>query len=104
MFSLGCIQALKCDSGKCPVGIATQEENLYKGLDPSDKKVRVANFHKNTLQAVVELMESSGYKELSDIKSANFFRRISQLETKSLEEIYFKDTLTISAKTMSQLN
>lgn len=104
MFSLGCIQALKCDSGKCPVGIATQEENLYKGLDPSDKKVRVANFHKNTLQAVVELMESSGYKELSDIKSANFFRRISQLETKSLEEIYFKDTLAISAKTMSQLN
>lgn len=104
MFSLGCIQALKCDSGKCPVGIATQEENLYKGLDPSDKKVRVANFHKNTLQAVVELMESSGYKELSDIKSANIFRRISQLETKSLEEIYFKDTLTISPKTMSQLN
>ncbi|WP_037369318.1 hypothetical protein, partial [Sediminibacterium sp. C3] len=62
------------------------------------------NFHKNTLQAVVELMESSGYKELSDIKSANIFRRISQLETKSLEEIYFKDTLAISTKTMSQLN
>ncbi len=104
MFSLGCIQALKCDSGKCPVGIATQEETLYKGLDPSDKKVRVANFHKNTLQAFVELMEASGFKDLSDIKSANIFRRISQLETKSLEEIYFKDSLAMPTKTMSQLN
>ena len=104
MFSLGCIQALKCDSGKCPVGIATQEENLYKGLDPSDKKVRVANFHKNTLQAFVELMEASGFKDLSDIKSSNIFRRISQLETKSLEEIYFKDSLAMPTKTMSQLN
>jgi len=24
MFALGCIQALICDSGKCPVGVATQ--------------------------------------------------------------------------------
>src|SRR5690606_20924608 len=33
MFALGCIQALQCDSGRCPVGIATQDKSLYKGLD-----------------------------------------------------------------------
>lgn len=88
MFSLGCIQALRCDSGKCPVGIATQAPALYKGLDVTDKRVRVASFHKNTIKATIELMEACGYKTLADINVASFFRRIDTLNTKSFEEIY----------------
>ncbi|HYK57712.1 MAG TPA: FMN-binding glutamate synthase family protein, partial [Flavisolibacter sp.] len=57
MLSLGCIQALVCDSGKCPVGVATQNPSLYKGLDPADKRVRVANFHAKTIAATREIME-----------------------------------------------
>src|SRR5690606_26765325 len=91
MFSLGCIQALKCDSGRCPVGIATQDPNLYKGLDITEKKVRVANFHGNTLKAVLELMEACGFEELSDIKPTKFFRKISPVTTRSFQEIYFND-------------
>ena len=59
MFALGCIQALECDSGKCPTGIATQEKTLMKGLDVSDKKVRVGNYHKNTMHAVKEIGRAS---------------------------------------------
>ncbi len=88
MFSLGCIQALKCDSGKCPVGIATQESALFKGLSVTDKKVRVANFHKNTIRATIELMEACGFKTLQEITVSNFFRRLSISETKNFEEIY----------------
>jgi glutamate synthase domain-containing protein 2 len=88
MFSLGCIQALKCDSGRCPVGVATQESHLYKGLDVSDKSVRVANFHRNTVKATVELMEACGFNSLNEINVSSFFRRLSISETKSLEEIY----------------
>ncbi len=32
MMSLGCIQALKCNSNKCPTGIATQNKELMYGL------------------------------------------------------------------------
>jgi len=32
MMSLGCIQALKCNSNKCPTGIATQNKDLMYGL------------------------------------------------------------------------
>lgn len=88
MFSLGCIQALQCDSGKCPVGVATQNPLLYKGLDVSDKRVRVANFHSNTIKATVELMEACGFKDLKHITVANFFRKLNSLETKSFGEIY----------------
>ncbi|HHC08626.1 MAG TPA: FMN-binding glutamate synthase family protein [Actinobacteria bacterium] len=44
MLALGCIQAQKCHTGHCPVGVATQSRWLERGLDPSLKSVRVANY------------------------------------------------------------
>ena len=40
MMSLGCIQALKCNTNKCPTGIATLNKDLMFGLDPVQKSVR----------------------------------------------------------------
>jgi glutamate synthase domain-containing protein 2 len=40
MMSLGCIQALKCNTNKCPTGIATLNKDLMFGLDPAQKSVR----------------------------------------------------------------
>lgn len=88
MFALGCIQALKCDSGNCPVGVATQNVRLYKGLDITDKRVRVANFHKNTIKATIELMEACGFRDLSTISISSFFRRLNNTDTESFETIY----------------
>ncbi|HET6721364.1 MAG TPA: FMN-binding glutamate synthase family protein, partial [Chitinophagaceae bacterium] len=90
MFALGCIQALICDSGKCPVGVATQNPALYKGLDPTDKGVRVFNFHLNTIKATTEMMEACGFSDVQSIHASKFFRRIDEQTTRSFEEIYFK--------------
>ena len=90
MFALGCIQALICDSGKCPVGVATQNPALYKGLDPTDKGVRVFNFHLNTIKATKEMMEACGFSDVQSIHASKFFRRIDEQTTRSFEEIYFK--------------
>lgn len=89
MFSLGCLQALVCDSGKCPVGIATQNPALYKGLDPTDKSVRVFNFHQNTIKATMELMEACGFSSLEKIDPSRFFRRVNEETSKSFKDIYF---------------
>lgn len=91
MMSMGCIQALKCDSGECPVGIATQRPSLYKGLSVTDKRVRVASFHKNTVHAVKEMMEACGFKTLGEVRPAKFYRKVDTLQTKSFEEIYFNN-------------
>lgn len=88
MFALGCVQALRCDSGKCPTGVATQEPNLYKGLDITDKRVRVANFHSNTIKATVEMMESCGFKSTDEINVSSFFRKIDLVHSSSFSEIY----------------
>lgn len=89
MFALGCIQALQCDSGKCPVGIATQEKSLYKGIDISDKRVRVANFHKNTMQSLLDFMGACGFETPEEIEPKSFFRRTAPALNESFETIYF---------------
>src|SRR6188508_479138 len=67
MFALGCIQALVCDSGKCPVGITTQDKSLYMGIDVTDKSVRVANFHKNTMKAFADFIGACGFEKPADL-------------------------------------
>jgi glutamate synthase domain-containing protein 2 len=44
MLSIGCIQAQRCHTGHCPVGVATQSRWLQRGLDPTSKAVRLANY------------------------------------------------------------
>jgi glutamate synthase domain-containing protein 2 len=44
MLAIGCIQAQRCHTGRCPTGVATQNRWLASGLDPSLKSVRAANF------------------------------------------------------------
>ena len=44
MLSIGCIQAQRCHTGHCPTGVATQNAWLMRGLDPTDKAARLANY------------------------------------------------------------
>jgi glutamate synthase domain-containing protein 2 len=103
MMALGCIQALICDTGKCPVGVATQNPALYKGLDPSDKRARVANFHSNTISVTKEIMEACGFKNIENIHPSKFFRRTDEQETKSFEQIYFRKTGSTLKQNMHSL-
>ena len=44
MMSIGCIQAQRCHTGHCPTGVATQNRWLTRGLDPTEKSVRLASY------------------------------------------------------------
>ena len=44
LFSIGCIQAMRCHTNTCPAGVTTQNRWLQSGLDPTDKGVRVRNY------------------------------------------------------------
>lgn len=60
MFSLGCIQALHCNSNTCPTGITTHNSYLQKGLVPEVKADRVANYEKNMVKEVTVIANSCG--------------------------------------------
>ncbi len=60
MFSLGCIQAMKCGSGRCPTGVTSSVPRLISGLDPTDKAVRVARYARHVLEEVEIIAHSCG--------------------------------------------
>lgn len=72
MLSLGCIQALRCNTNQCPTGVTTQSPQLVQGLVVEDKKFRVANFHKNTLERALDLLAASGVARLEDLSPRIF--------------------------------
>lgn len=90
MFSLGCIQALRCNTNECPTGVATQSKMLMKGLVVTDKSERVFYFHKNTLHAANELLAAAGKKSFTDV-DINIFMRGDEFT--HLSDLYFPDNL-----------
>ncbi len=88
MFAIGCIQALTCNSNHCPTGVATQDKNLYQGLDVTDKKRRVANYHRETVESLMEILGSAGLGHPDELRADQINRRIDQLTVKTYDEIY----------------
>lgn len=88
MMALGCIQALECHKNTCPTGVATQDPYFMKGLVVDDKKVRVANFHKNTVGSFVELLSCAGLDHPSKINRTHVYRRVFMNMVKTYHEIY----------------
>lgn len=62
MFSLGCIQALKCNKNTCPTGVTTHNKRLQRGLNPEDKAVKVANYAMNMVKEVETIAHSCGVR------------------------------------------
>jgi len=60
MLAVGCIQAQKCHTDKCPTGVATQDPWLSHGLDPALKSVRAANYVKTLRRDLLRVAESCG--------------------------------------------
>ncbi len=88
MISLGCIQALECNTNTCPTGIATQDPKLWKGLNVDDKRVRVANFHHETVKAAVELMAAAGINHPDKLHRSHIYRRVSANQIQTYAEMY----------------
>lgn len=88
MFSLGCIQALNCHTGKCPSGVATQDPRRSEKLDVKDKSLRVYNYHKNTLEALMNLLEASGLRHPSELGPEHIIRRTSKTEIHSYMDLF----------------
>ncbi|MDT8410859.1 MAG: FMN-binding glutamate synthase family protein [Vicingaceae bacterium] len=88
MMAVGCIQALQCNTNTCPVGVATQNKSLMKGLNVNDKSVRVANFHAETVKSFVELLAASGLSKPEELSRVHINRRVSETKVMKYSEIY----------------
>jgi glutamate synthase domain-containing protein 2 len=72
LLSVGCIQARECHSGHCPSGIATHNSWRLRGLDPTLKSVRYANYILKYRSTLMKLARSAG---VNIAKGESFGRR-----------------------------
>ncbi|QTV04933.1 FMN-binding glutamate synthase family protein [Faecalibacter bovis] len=88
MMAVGCIQALQCNTNTCPVGVATQDRDLMKGLDVQDKATRMYNFHKKTMHILSELISATGVKSHRDFNRTHVNLRVDNTRVMSYDQLY----------------
>lgn len=88
MFAVGCIQAMKCHTNRCPTGVATQDPGLARALHVPDKIDRVANFQKAVVASAAQMVASMGLDSFAELQPAMLNRRVDSARSRSYAEIY----------------
>jgi glutamate synthase domain-containing protein 2 len=88
LFSIGCIQALRCHTNKCPTGVTTQNRWLQSGLDPADKGVRVMNYSIALERDLQMITRSCGLQHPSELHRGHVVVNVAPGVRKSLLELY----------------
>ena len=60
MMAIGCIQAQRCHTNHCPTGVATHHPWLVRGVDPTSKAARLANYIITLRKDVLALSRACG--------------------------------------------
>lgn len=71
MFSLGCIQALKCNKNTCPTGITTHDPRLQQGLVVEEKWRRVQQYAEGIVHEVETIAHSVGVAEPRQLRRSH---------------------------------
>ena len=88
MMAIGCIQAQRCHTGHCPAGIATQNKWLMRGLDPTLKSARLANYVVNLRKELLRLSYACGISHPSQVALDQFDILVDQLHSRSARQLF----------------
>lgn len=88
MMAIGCIQAQKCHTNTCPVGVATQDPKRAHALNVGDKSLRVRRYHEATVDQAVQIMSSLGARDPADLSTDMLRKKISPTVIRSYTELY----------------
>jgi glutamate synthase domain-containing protein 2 len=88
MLAIGCIQAQRCHTGRCPTGIATQSRWLMHGLDPELKSSRAANYIVAFRAELLALARTCGVAHPALVTPEHIEVVSERYETASLSDIF----------------
>ncbi|WP_345033756.1 FMN-binding glutamate synthase family protein [Kutzneria kofuensis] len=88
MFAVGCIQAQRCHTNRCPVGVTTQDPRRARALDVEDKSLRVQRFQQSTVHSAVQIMSSMGLAGPGDLRPHMLCRRTDPVTVRTYAELY----------------
>jgi glutamate synthase domain-containing protein 2 len=88
MLSIGCIQAQRCHTGHCPTGVATQNKWLMRGLDPTLKSARLANYIATLRKELGALAAACGATHPALVPLDQLDIVVSSIETRAARLVY----------------
>ncbi|MFB7948041.1 FMN-binding glutamate synthase family protein [Kitasatospora phosalacinea] len=92
MLSIGCIQAQKCHTDRCPTGIATQNPWLARGIDPASKATRAAHYLRTLRRELTKVSSALGVAHPSLITPDDIEVLNGDYEARTLAAVYgYKD-------------
>jgi len=88
MFSLGCIQALRCHTNTCPTGVTTHNRRLQRGLVVEEKYQRVANYARNMNKEIDMIAHSCGLRHAREFRREHVRIVTSAWESVALSTLF----------------
>jgi glutamate synthase domain-containing protein 2 len=91
MLSIGCIQAQRCHTDKCPTGVATQNTWLTRGLDPDLKSVRCANYLSMLRRDLQRVSQACGVDHPAEVNARHMELLDGGLTSSSVQDVFHYD-------------
>lgn len=88
MFSVGCIQAMRCHLDTCPTGVTTQDKGRQHGLIPEVQGPRSARFHAKTVHALAEMVRAAGLEHPRDLQPHHLMHRVGPEKAQPIDRIH----------------
>ncbi len=79
MIACGCQQYRLCHTGRCPVGVATQDAALRARLDVDASATRVANYLRAVAQELADFARLTGHAEVHELSVADLCTTSSEI-------------------------
>lgn len=88
MMAVGCIQAQICHTGRCPVGVTTQDPRRQRALDVADKAERTHRYQEATVREAMKIMAAMGVTDPADLEPWMLRRNVGPGMSRSYAELY----------------
>ena len=88
MFALGCVQSQKCQTNRCPTGVATQDPRRSRAIVVPTKAERVYQFQRETAESFNQFIAAMGLTDPSELGPDLLYRRVSETEVRRYDQIY----------------
>jgi glutamate synthase domain-containing protein 2 len=88
MFAVGCIQAMRCDTGNCPTGVTTQDARRARAIDIDTKAIHVKNYHHETIKSFLHLVGALGVEHPDKLTPDMIWHRLSNQKAITYAQLY----------------
>ena len=88
MMAIGCIQAQRCHTNHCPTGVASNHPWLVRGVDPTNKAARLANYIVTMRKDVLALSRACGVPHPSLITADQLELLDGRFGTRTIAELF----------------